>query len=119
MVVLPPAVSFWAMKAAWSDEMCCRVVLTLGYHRSNGCETSASCELFGAGLRGALVAIRVKRVHALTIGVSTRCHAVRRYQIVSVTVTVLFLRSFHCARDRLDSCRAYFHYCHNSKKIVG
>ena len=58
-----------------------------GLDRSGNCrEASANCELLAGRLRGTFVAVRLKRVHALTIGVGRRSYAVRRYQIVSVTV---------------------------------
>ena len=43
-------------------------------------EACANCELLASRLRGTFVAVRLKRVHALTIGVGRRSYTVRRYQ---------------------------------------
>ena len=69
-------------------------------------EAVTNTRLFGTQRSGAFVTLGAKRIDALTIGVRGCCFAVGCHQIITVVVTVLFLRSFQCARDRLDSRNA-------------
>ena len=74
-------------------------------------EAVTNTRLVGTQRSAAFVTLGAKRIDALTIGVRGCCFAVGCHQIITVVVTVLFLRSFQCARDRLDSRNAYCHYC--------
>ena len=89
------------------------VAFTLLNHRRYGRETQTCCCLIRRDRRGTFVTVCIEGVDALTVGVLGRCTAVRHHHVVAVVVTVHFLRSFHCALDILDSCGAYFCFCHS------
>ena len=89
-----------------------QVFLTCRYHRTYRLETLTSSHLFRFERRGTLVAVCVKRIHALAVLVGAGCLAMNGYEVIAVVVTVLFLRSFHGAADGLDTGCAYFHNCH-------
>ena len=89
------------------------VFLTLEDHRCDCTEAVADVDFFGRHRSAAFVAVRIERVQTLAVRVSRCCRTVRRHQIITVIVTVLFLRSFQCALDILYTRRAYFRFCHS------
>ena len=74
MVVLPPAVSFWAMKAAWSDEMCDRSSARSATIVRTAAKRARTASSLVVGWVARLVFfLKYKRLHlSLSVG-ATRC----------------------------------------------
>ena len=93
-------------------------ILCAGCHGcTNGCKTVAFRYLICTCRCTAFVAVGVERVQTLAVRALGRSTAVGCHQIISVIVTVHLFRSFQCALDILNTCGAYFCFCHSRSAI--
>ena len=86
----------------------------------SGCycgEAGTSVKLFRCRQGGTFVAVCIKRVDALTVGVLRCCRTVSHHQIITVVVPVGLFRAFQCALDILYTRRANFCFCHSRSAI--
>jgi len=89
-------------------QIVCTVVHSLTYSG----EADAVLHLARRRSGATFVAVLAPRIDALALGIGRFCGSVRRHEITSVRVTVLFAGTGESALQDLNATRPYCHFCH-------